>query len=174
LTPIVLLSLVVEWLSLTLTLSGTAQGVPLTTGKSPLKTRNKAKHTLPNHAGYGPCRRDLSDPPRRPSLERGPSRSRRCASLERAPPHSRGRSPSSRPRLDRGSVPPSTRLRLARGRPARVRRPRTQAFNALTPAGRRHHVHGVRAPVLPHQVPRREPIPITVGRDCAAGPAPVP
>jgi hypothetical protein len=42
-------------------------GSPLTIGKSPLKTRNKAKHTLPNHAGYGPRCGDLNDPPRRPS-----------------------------------------------------------------------------------------------------------
>jgi hypothetical protein len=46
---------------------GQPWGSPLTTRKSPLKTRNKAKHTLPNHAGYGPYRRDLSGPPRRPS-----------------------------------------------------------------------------------------------------------
>jgi hypothetical protein len=46
---------------------GQPKGSPLTTGKSPLKTRNKAKHTLPNHAGHGPYRRDLSGPPRRPS-----------------------------------------------------------------------------------------------------------
>jgi hypothetical protein len=41
--------------------------------------------------------------------------------------------------------------------------PRTRAFNALTPAGRRHHAPRARAPVPPHQLPRREPIPITVG-----------
>jgi hypothetical protein len=46
---------------------GQPKGSPLTTGKSPLKTRNKAKHTLPNHAGYGPCRWDPDGPPRRPS-----------------------------------------------------------------------------------------------------------
>jgi hypothetical protein len=28
--------------------------------------------------------------------------------------------------------------------------------------------------VLPHQLPRREPIPITMGKDCAVGPVPVP
>jgi hypothetical protein len=37
------------------------------------------------------------------------------------------------------------------------------AFNALTKAGRRHHVPEARAPVPPHQLPRREPIPATVG-----------
>jgi hypothetical protein len=40
---------------------------------------------------------------------------------------------------------------------------RTLAFNDLTPAGRRHHAPGARAPVLPHQLPRRDPIPATVG-----------
>jgi hypothetical protein len=56
------------------------------------------------------------------------------------------------------------------------------AFNALTPAGRRHHAPRARAPVPPHQLPKRDPIPATVGstvrrgrrqsRD-AAPPAPV-
>jgi hypothetical protein len=40
---------------------------------------------------------------------------------------------------------------------------RTRAFKALTSAGRRHHAPGARAPVPPHQLPRREPIPIIVG-----------
>jgi hypothetical protein len=30
-------------------------------------------------------------------------------------------------------------------------------------AGRRHHAPGARAPVPPHQLPRRDPIPATVG-----------
>jgi hypothetical protein len=59
---------------------------------------------------------------------------------------------------------------------------RARAFNALTPAGRRHHAPRARAPVPPHQLPRRDPIPATMGgtarrgrrqsRD-AAPPAPV-
>jgi hypothetical protein len=49
------------------------------------------------------------------------------------PPRSRARSPSSGPRLARGFAPPSAGARHAHGRPARVRRPRTWAFNALTP-----------------------------------------
>jgi hypothetical protein len=79
--------------------------------------------------------------------------------LEQAPPRSRARSPSGRfrpvrgatpptsgpaplegslppssgSRPARGSVPPSAGARHAHGRPARVRRPRTRAFNALTP-----------------------------------------
>jgi hypothetical protein len=66
--------------------------------------------------------------------------------LEQASPRSRARSPSGRfrpvrgatppssgPRPARGSAPPSAGARHAHGRPARVRRPRTWAFNALTP-----------------------------------------
>jgi hypothetical protein len=129
------------------------------------------------HQG-GPLEDPLEQvPPRsriRALLGRAPPRSKGCASLERAPPRSRARSPSSRLRLARGSVPPSTGVLHARGRPSRVRRPLYASIYALTPAGRRHHAPGARAPVLPHQLPRRKPIPITVGRDCAAGPVPVP
>jgi hypothetical protein len=49
------------------------------------------------------------------------------------------------------------------GAPHARARSRAQALNALTSAGQRHHVPGARAPVPPHQLPRREPIPITVG-----------
>jgi hypothetical protein len=52
-------------------------------------------------------------------------------------------------------------------------RTRVRAFNALTIAERRHHAPGARTPVLSHQLPRREPIPATVG-DCAAWPVPAP
>jgi hypothetical protein len=51
---------------------------------------------------------------------------------------------------------------------------RAQALNALTSARQSHHAPGARAPALLHQLPRREPIPITVGGDCAAQPVPVP
>jgi hypothetical protein len=75
-------------------------------------------------------------PPRsrgNPLLERAPPRSRGDPSLERARP-ARGRAPPrSESRLARGSAPPSAGARHAHGRPARVRRPRTRAFNALTP-----------------------------------------
>jgi hypothetical protein len=100
-----------------------------------------------------------------------------------------GAPPSGGLRPVRGGAPPSSRLRLARGPsppqagfaslegPPRPRPgpaslegaphacacSRTRAFNALTPAGRRHHAPGARAPVPLHQLPRREPIPITVG-----------
>jgi hypothetical protein len=108
--------------------------------------------------------------------------------------------PSDGLRPDRGVALPSSGLRLARGPappragsaslegPSRPRPgsatlegaphacagPRTRAFNALTSAGRRHHAPGARAPVPPHQLPREEPIPITVGRDCATRPVLVP
>jgi hypothetical protein len=112
----------------------------------------------------------------RASLGRAPSRSRGCASLERTPPRSRDRSPSSGLRLARGSAPPSTGVRLARGRPrSRAPAPVHWAFNALTPAGQCHHAPGARASVPPRQLPRREPIPITVGEGLcsAAGVSPV-
>jgi hypothetical protein len=98
-----------------------------------------------------------------------------------------GALPSSRLRLARGPAPPRAgsaslegppRPRLGsaslEGTPRACACPRTWAFNALTPAGRHHHAPGARAPVLSHQLPRREPIPITVGRDCAARPVSVP
>jgi hypothetical protein len=149
-------------------LSGTALGAPLTTGKSPLKTRNKSKANTPHltmqdtaHAAEASTAHQdspLGDPleqasPRsrmRASLGRTPSHSRGSAYLERAPPRSRVRSA-----LERG--PPRSRALRARACS------RTRAFNALTTAGRRHHAPGARPPVPPHQLPRREPIPATVG-----------
>jgi hypothetical protein len=123
-------------------------------------------------------------------MPRGPQRPTKAALLK---------IPSGRLRLARGCKPPSGSaplegVRFPRAGPASLEGPprprpgsalldsaphacacpRTRAFNALTPAGRRHHAPGARAPVLPHQLPRREPIPITVGGDCAAGPVPVP
>jgi hypothetical protein len=87
-----------------------------------------------------------------------------------------GAPPSSEVRLARGSAPLSNGVRLARGHPAHACAcPRAQALNALTSAGRRHHAPGARAPVPPHQLPRRDPIPITVGGgDCATRPVPAP
>jgi hypothetical protein len=46
---------------------------------------------------------------------------------------------------------------------------RARAFNALTTAGRRHHAARARAPVPPHQLPRRNPIPATVGSTVRRG-----
>jgi hypothetical protein len=90
-------------------------------------------------------------------------------------------------RLARGLAPPragsASREGTSRPRPGSATLegaphacagPRTWAFNALTPAGRRHHAPGARAPVPLHQLPREEPIPATVGRDYAARPVSVP
>jgi hypothetical protein len=81
-----------------------------------------------------------------------------------------------------GPLRPRTGSASLEGAPHARTCSRTLAFNALTPVGRRHHAPGARAPVPPHQLPRRDPIPVTVGgivrrgrrqsRD-AAPPAPV-
>jgi hypothetical protein len=87
-----------------------------------------------------------------------------------------GAPPSGEVCLARGSAPPSNGVRLARGRPARARLLPRAGIKCLTSAGQCHHAPGARAPVLPHQLPRREPIPITVGGGglCgAAGASPV-
>jgi hypothetical protein len=100
-----------------------------------------------NHAGHG-LRRDPDGPPRRPTektpragpasledalpLGRAPPRSRGSPFPRAVPPRSRDRPPSSRSRLARGFAPPSAGARHAHGRAARVRWPRTWAFNALT------------------------------------------
>jgi hypothetical protein len=120
--------------------------------------------------------------------------------LEQAPPRSRVRAPSGGFRPVRGAALPSSGFSLTRGlappragsaslegtsrprsgsatlegAPHACAGPRTRAFNALTLAGRRHHAPGARAPASPHQLPREEPIPITVGRDCAERPVSVP
>jgi hypothetical protein len=162
-------------------------------GKPSLKSqyRNTLSLTMQvtNHAGHGPqgLRRPIEaarlripskrTPPRsrlQAPFGRASPRSRGSTSLERVSPRSRAHSPSSGSRLARGFVPPSAGARHAHGRPARVRRPRTRAFNALTRAGRHHHAPGARAPVPPHQLPREAPIPATVGRDCAVRPVSVP
>jgi hypothetical protein len=146
---------------------------------------------LPNHAGYGPRCKGPQRPTKAALLKIPSSRlhlARGCTP------------PSSRLRPVRGGALPSSGLHPARG-PAPLRAgsaslegpprprpgsaslegaplacacPRTRAFNALTPAGQCHHAPGARAPVPPHQLPRREPIPIIVGRDCAARPVSVP
>jgi hypothetical protein len=62
-----------------------------------------------------------------------------------------------------GPLRPRTGSASLEGTPRTRACSHTRAFNALTPAARRHHAPGARAPVPPHQLPRREPIPITVG-----------
>jgi hypothetical protein len=146
---------------------------------------------VPNHAGYGP-RCEGPQWPTKTTLSKIPSSRLRPA--RGCMPPSGGLRPvrggalplsgvcpdrgSAPPRADSASLegPPRPRSESAslEGAPHACAGPRTRAFNALTPAGRRHHAPGARAPVPPHQLPREEPIPITVGRDCAARPVSVP
>jgi hypothetical protein len=153
-----------------------------------LKTRNKAKakHASPNHAGHGPRHGGPNGPPRRPT-RRSPRAG--FASLEGARLPRADSVPLEGVRLPRagsasleGPLRPRTGSASLEGAPHARACSRTRAFNALTAAGRRHHSPGARAPVPPHQLPRRKPIPATVGgtvrcgrcqsRD-AAPPAPV-
>jgi hypothetical protein len=62
-----------------------------------------------------------------------------------------------------GPLRPRTGSASLEGAPHACAGTRARAFNALTTAGRRHHAPGARAPVSPHQLPRRDPIPATVG-----------
>jgi hypothetical protein len=100
----------------------------------------------------------------RTSLGWAPSRSRGCAYLERSPLRSKSPLPprASSASLE-GPLRPRTGSASLEGAPRTRARSRTLAFNALTPAGRRHHAPGARAPIPPHQLPRRDPIPATVG-----------
>jgi hypothetical protein len=101
----------------------------------------------------------LEDP-----LKQASPRSRMRASLGRAPPRSRGCA-----YLEAGSASlkgllrPRTGTASLEGAPHARAYYRARAFNALTTAGQRHHAPGARAPVPPHQLPRRELIPATVG-----------
>jgi hypothetical protein len=139
------------------------------TAHAPLKTRNKAKakHASLNHAGHSPCRGGPNGPPRRPTRisPRAGFASLEVARLPRA-----GSAPFEGVRLPRagsaslkGPLRPRTGSASLEGAPHARACSRTRAFNALTTAGRRHHAPGARAPVPPHQLPRREPIPATVG-----------
>jgi hypothetical protein len=103
---------------------------------------------VPNHAGHSP--RGLRRPieaahVRIPSNRLRPVRgcalpsggfhpARGAALLSSGLRLARGYAPPSAGlRLARGYAPPSAGVRHARGCPSRVRRPRTRAFNALTP-----------------------------------------
>jgi hypothetical protein len=68
-----------------------------------------------------------------------------------------------------GPLRPRTGSASLEGAPRACACSYTRAFNALTPAGRRHHAPGARAPVPPHQLPRRDPIPATVGSTVRRG-----
>jgi hypothetical protein len=103
-------------------------------------------------------------------LEQAPPRSRMRASLGRAPSRCKGPLP---PRAGsaslEGPLRPRTGSASFEGTPHACACSRTMAFNALTPAGRRHHSPGARALVPPHQLPRRDPIPATVGSTVRRG-----
>jgi hypothetical protein len=143
------------------------------TGESPLKTRNKTNAPRLStkgmaHATVAPTAHQggpLKDP-----LEQAPPRSRAHASLGQAPPRSRG---CAYPASLEGPRRPRAGSASLEGTPHAHACSRAQAFIVLTTAGRRHHAPGARAPVLLRQLPRREPIPATVG-DCATWPVPVP
>jgi hypothetical protein len=117
-------------------------------------------------------------PPRRPTR-----RSPRVgfASLEDTRLPRAGSAPFEGVRLPRagsasleGPLRPRTGSASLEGAPHARACSRTRAFNALTTAGRCHHAPGAHAPVPPHQLPRREPIPATVGGLCGvAGASPV-
>jgi hypothetical protein len=151
---------------------GQPYGSPLTTWKPPIKTRNKAKHTSPNHAGHGPPRRPTRRSPRAGSASLEDVCLPRAGSI----PFEGMRFPQASSASLEGPLPPRAGSTSLEG----PLRPRTgsaslegaphacacfcaRAFNALTTAGRRHHARGARAPVPPHQLPRRDPIPATVG-----------
>jgi hypothetical protein len=164
------------------------------TGESPLKTHDEPKLSAPHlntqgraHAAVAPTAH--RDGPLKDPLEQAPPRSRAhaspragSASLEGARLPRAGSAKFEGARLPRagsasleGLLRPRAGSASLEGVPRARARPRTRvrAFNALTVAVRRHHEPGAHAPVLSHQLPRREPIPATVG-DCAAWPVPTP
>jgi hypothetical protein len=131
---------------------------------------------MPNHAGHGPPRRPTRRSPRAGSLEDA------CLPRAGSVPFEGVRFPRAGSASLEDPLRPRTGSASLEGAPHACACSRTRAFNTLTPAGRRHHAPGARAPVPPHQLPRRDPIPATVGstvrrgrrqsRD-AAPPAPV-
>jgi hypothetical protein len=162
------------------------------TGESPLKTHDEPKLSAPHlntqgraHAAVAPTAHQ--DGPLKDPLEQAPPRSRAhaspragSASLEGARLPRAGSARFEGVRLPRagsasleGLLRPRAGSASLEGAPHAHACSRTRALNALTTAGRRHHAPGARAPVPSHQLPRREPIPATVG-DCAAWPVPVP
>jgi hypothetical protein len=160
---------------------GQPWGSPLTTVETPLKTckKTKAKHASLKHTRHGPRHGGLDGPPRRPT-QRSPRAG--SASLEGTHLPRVGSAPFEGVRLPRagsasleGPHRPRGGSASLEGAPHAHARSltRVRAFNALTTAGRRHHALGTHAPVLSHQLPRREPIPATVG-DCATWPVPAP
>jgi hypothetical protein len=153
-------------------LSGTALGVPLSNWETPLKTCKKPRPNtscLSAHTGHDPRRGGPGAPPRRPT-QRSPRAG--FASLEGTHLPRVGSAPFEGVRLPRagsasleGPRRPRAGSASLEGAPHAHARSRTRvwAFNALTMAERRHHAPETHAPVLLHQLPRREPIPATVG-----------
>jgi hypothetical protein len=164
-------------------------------GKPHLKPEKKPKlnaSCLSAHTGHGPRRGSPRGRPRRP-VQRSPRAG--SASLEGTHLPRAGSAPLECTRLPRAGSAPFEGVRLPRAGSASLEGPRlpragsaslegaphaharsrtrVQAFNALTTAGRRHHAPGTHAPVLLHQLPRREPIPATVG-DYATWPVSAP
>jgi hypothetical protein len=160
---------------------GDSPGGPLKQpGKPHLKpAKAKAKHVSLKHTGHAPRHGGPDGPPRRPtqrSLRAG------SASLEGTHLPRVGSAPFEGVRLPRagsasleGPRRPQAGSASLEGAPHAHAHSRTRvrAFNALTTAGWRHHALGTHAPVLLHRLPRREPIPATVG-DCATWPVPAP
>jgi hypothetical protein len=161
---------------------GDSPGGPLKQlGKPHLKPakKTKVKHASLKHTGHGPRHGGPDGPPRRPT-QRSPRAG--SASLEGTHLPRVGSVPFEGVHLPRagsatleGPHRPRAGSASLEGAPHEHARSRTRvrAFNVLTTAGRCHHAPGTRAPVLLHQLPRREPIPTTVG-DCATWPVPVP
>jgi hypothetical protein len=119
-----------------------------------------------------------SGPPRRPT-RRSPRAG--FASLEDARLPRAGSAPFEGVRLPQagsasleGPLRPRTGSASLEGTPHEHACSCTRAFNALTSTGWRHHAPRARAPMPPHQLPGREPIPATVGGLCGvAGASPV-
>jgi hypothetical protein len=156
-----------------------ALGVPLNNWGIPTENpqQAKAKRASLKHTGHGPRHGGPDGPPKRPT-----QRSTRAgsASLEGTRLPRAGSAPFEGVRLPRAGSASLEGPRRPRAGSASLEgalhahaRSRTRAFNVLTTAGRCHHAPGTRTPVLLHQLPRREPIPATVG-DCATWPVPVP
>jgi hypothetical protein len=149
------------------------------TGESPLKTHDKPKLSAPHlntqgraHAAVAPTAHQ--DGPLKDPLEQAPPRSRAHASPRAGSASLEGA------RLPRAGSARFEGVRLPRagsasldGTPHAHACSHTRALNALSTEGQRRHTPGARAPVPSHQLPRREPLPATVG-DCVAWPVPVP
>jgi hypothetical protein len=137
------------------------------------------KHASLKHTGHGPRHDGPDGPPRRPTQKSPRAGS---ASLEGTHLPRMGSAPFEGVLLPRAGSASLEGPRRPRAGSASLEgaphahahsHTRVRAFNALTTAGQRHHAPGTHAPVLLRQLPRRKPIPATVG-DCATWPVPAP